>query len=203
MLAVQPFRLEPLPAIGHHGVGPGVRIRAATELASQQLGGPNGHGLADPLPMVEDRRRPLAVENGFERLTRGFGGNVSFRLGRGSFFFRGCGGRFFFRGRVVRVRHALSVGVRVTLRDIGALTTLASGISLTFAGGASVHFAIGSLHGSAKLFSGAASGNHRVNDSGGKAHATDAPCWNARKEMIPSRTVAWSAPNMREMAAIE
>lgn len=108
----------------------------------------------------------LGIENAFERLPRGFGGTVRFRLGRGSFFFRGCGGRFFFRGRGVLRRHVMSHCVRVTDRDIGALPTLASGVNLALMGHASVVALRVSFHCSNDLFCGTASGNHGVENFG-------------------------------------
>lgn len=64
MVAVHPFGLEPLPAVGHHGVGGSVRVWALGELPSKQLCGMGGHRFPDPLAMGDDGIRPVTAQHG-------------------------------------------------------------------------------------------------------------------------------------------
>lgn len=63
---IDPFRLKPLPAIGDHRVGGGVRVGSGPELSGKQLRGMRRERLAKPLPVIDHRLRPLGVEDGKE-----------------------------------------------------------------------------------------------------------------------------------------
>lgn len=65
--AFEPFGLEALPAIRNHLVGGGVRIGAARQLSGQETGGVSREGLAEALPVIDNRCGVFCIENGFER----------------------------------------------------------------------------------------------------------------------------------------
>jgi hypothetical protein len=89
VLVEERSRVAPRPVVGFRGIAPkpvenGFERRAASGVCERSFGVP----LAD---LVREQA-PELIE-----LAR----NNRKRIGRGSFFFRGCGGDFFFRGNLV------------------------------------------------------------------------------------------------------